>query len=249
MNEGFLLRKLPAAATIAVWMIDLDRPLIPEADLGRILSIEELNRAERFHYPLDASRFRLCRAMLRLGLAGYLQKSPGKIALTTNRHGKPYLVEGRGLHFNVSHSGRLGAIAFTTAGEVGIDVEAMQRDVEALDIASAHFTAAEAARIAEAPTPLEQARIFLRLWTRKEAVLKAVGYGLPGGLDGFDVSDGPCDQIQLGGAADGGDERCWRIQDLELTGGFAGAVAAPAGDWSVVQLPVRYEDAVSGSTG
>ncbi len=107
MNEGFLLRKPPAAATIAVWMIDLDRPLIPEADLGRILSIEELNRAERFHYPLDASRFRLCRAMLRLGLAGYLQKSPGKIALTTNPHGKPYLVEGRGLHFNVSHSGRL----------------------------------------------------------------------------------------------------------------------------------------------
>jgi 4'-phosphopantetheinyl transferase len=88
--------------------------------------------------------------MLRLGLAGYLKTTPQKIVLVTNPHGKPCIAEGPALHFNVSHSGGLGAIAFTTIGEVGIDVEAIQRDVEALEIATANFTRNEAAMVAAA---------------------------------------------------------------------------------------------------
>ena len=249
MNEGFPLRKLPPAAVIEVWTIDLDRPLSPGANLDDILSIEERNRADRYLFPRDASRFRLCRAMLRLGLAGYLGMAPNGIALTTNGHGKPRVAECSALNFNVSHSGGLGVIAFTTAGEVGIDVEAIRCHVEALEIASAHFTRREAAMIAASPTAQEQASVFLRLWTRKEAVLKAVGCGLLGGLDGVDVSQGPLNPVTLRGAADESAESCWRVQDLELIEGFAGAVAAPAGNWSVVQRPVRWEDAVRGSVG
>jgi 4'-phosphopantetheinyl transferase len=248
MNEGFSQCKLPAAATIEVWSIDLDRPLNPEANLNSILSIEERNRAERYLYSKDASRFRLCRAMLRLGVAWYLETTPQKIALATNRHGKPCIAECPALNFNVSHSGGLGVIAFTTAGEVGIDVEAIRCDVGAVEIASAHFTRIEAASIAAA-TPQEQASAFLRLWTRKEAVLKAAGCGLLGGLDGLDVSQGPLDQVRLCSAAGDRAESFWRIQDLEQIEGFAGAVAAPTGNWSVVQRPVRYEDAIHGSLG
>ena len=244
MNEGFPIRKLPPAAVIDVWTIDLDRPLSPGANLDGILSIEERNRADRYLFPRDASRFRLCRAMLRLGLAGYLERAPEKIALTANSHGKPCVAERSALHFNVSHSGSLGLIAFTAVGEVGIDVEAMRCDVGALEIASAHFTKTEAALIAAAPTPEEQASAFLRLWTRKEAVLKAAGFGLLGGLDGVDVSGGPLNLVRLGDATDDSAESCWRVQDLELLDGFAGAVAAPAGNWSVVERPVRYEDAI-----
>jgi 4'-phosphopantetheinyl transferase len=249
MNEGFPLRKLLPAAVIDVWTIDLDRPLSPGANLDGILSIEERNRADRYLFPRDASRFRLCRAMLRLGLAGYLERAPQKIALTTNGHGKPCVAERSALHFNVSHSGGLGLIAFTTAGEVGVDVEAMRCDVGALEIASAHFTKTEAALIAAAPTPEEQASVFLHLWTRKEAVLKAAGFGLLGGLDGVDVSGGPLNLVRLGDATDDSGESCWRVQDLELIDGFAGAVAAPAGNWSVVERPVRYEDAIRGFVG
>jgi len=247
MTEGFPLQKMPSAATIEVWTIDLDRPLNPTANLDDILSIEEQSRAERYLSSKDASRFRLCRAMLRLGLAGYLDKAPQQIALTTNRHGKPYIAECSPLHFNVSHSGGLGAIAFTTAGEVGIDVEAIKRDVEALEIATANFTRNEAELVAAAGSPQEQAGIFLRLWTRKEAVLKAAGCGLLGGLDRFDVSRGPLDRVMLCGAPGGGAaESSWRIQDLEPIDGFAGAVAAAAGSWSVTQRMVRFEDATLG---
>lgn len=244
MNEGFSLRKLPAPGTIEVWMIDLDSPLNPGANFDEILSAEEQNRADRFLFSRDAFRFRLCRAMLRLGLAGYLEKAPQKIALATNRHGKPCIAECSTLHFNVSHSGGLGAIAFTTAGEVGIDVEAIQRDVEAVEIATANFSRDEAAMVAAAGSPQAQARIFLRLWTRKEAVLKAAGSGLLGGLEGFDVSRGPLDQVRLCYTAGDSAESCWRIQDLDPIDGFAGAVAAPAGDWSIHQYSVGCEEAI-----
>ena len=150
--------------------------------------------------------------MLRLGLAMYLEKAPQKIALATNRHGKPCVAECSALHFNVSHSGGLGAIAFTTEGEVGIDVEAIRCDVGALEIASAHFTRNEAAMVAAAATAQEQASAFLRLWTRKEAVLKAAGCGLLGGLEGVDVSHEPLDQVKLCGATGDGTESYWRIQ-------------------------------------
>jgi len=249
MNEGFPQCKLPAAATIEVWTLDLDRPLTEEANLDGILSIEERNRAESYIYSKDASRFRVCRAMLRLGLAWYLETTPQKIALATNRHGKPCIPECSTLNFNVSHSGGLAVIAFTTVGEVGIDVEAIRCDVDAEEIASAHFTRTEAAEIEAAATPLEQANTFLRLWTRKEAVLKATGCGLLGGMDGVDVSQEPLDQVRFCSAAEDIPESFWRVQDLERIEGFAGAVAAPTGNWSVLQRPVRYEDVIHGSLG
>ena len=79
--------------------------------------------------------------------------------------------------------------------------------------------------------------------------MKAAGFGLLGGLDGVDVSGGPLNPVRLGDATDDSAESCWRVQDLELLDGFAGAVAAPAGNWSVVERPVRYEDAIHGFVG
>jgi 4'-phosphopantetheinyl transferase len=245
MNEGTPPHKLPPEATIEIWTIDLDSPLHPRADLDRILSVEERTRAERYLYPRDAFRFRHCRAMLRFGLASYLGESPRKIALTTNGYGKPRLANHSAPHFNVTHSGGLGLIAFTAMGEVGIDVEAMQRAVEALDIASASFTRNEAAVIAAARTPQEQIALFLRLWARKEAVLKAAGCGIARGLDTVDVLQPRVHLERLSDAPDEVTRFCWRVQDLEQIDGFVGAVAAPSGDWSIQQRPMSYEDAIT----
>jgi 4'-phosphopantetheinyl transferase len=243
MDDDFPLAKLPRETVIDVWLIELDRPLNLEVDLDSILSAEERDRAERFVFARDALRFRLCRALLRLGLAWYLQKSPRKIALTTGRRGKPCLAERSELYFNVTHSDGLGLIAFTTVGEVGIDIEAVRRHVEVLDIASTNFTRKETAIIVAARTQQEQARIFLKFWTRKEAVLKAAGCGILPGLDTVDVSQPSAGLVRLSGMSDEITDSCWLVQDLDQIDGFAGAVAAPPGDWTIRQWPIRYEDA------
>jgi len=242
MSDVFPPRKLPSETSIDVWVIELGRPLEPGINIDSILSVDERHRAERYVFAKDAIRFRLCRAMLRLGLAWYLEKTPQEVILTADPRGKPCLAESSALHFNVTHCNGLGLIAFTTLGEVGIDVEDAHRDVEALDVASANFTSNEAAMIAAAETLQEQTSIFLRLWTRKEAVLKASGYGIQGGLGTFDVSQQPPILVKLSRAPDENSETCWLVRDLELANEFTGAVAAPAGDWSILQLPVCSED-------
>lgn len=180
--------------------------------------------------------------MLRLGLAWYLRRTPQEVRLITNENGKPRLTELSALCFNVAHSEGLGLIAFTTVGEVGIDAESAQRDIEALDIASAHFTRNEAAIIASAETPQVQANTFLHFWTRKEAVLKAAGVGIVGGLDTFDVSEQHENFVKLGGVSVEIADSCWLVRDMELIDGFVGAIAAPAGDWSIRQWTICIED-------
>jgi len=140
MDEAFPLPELPPEMTIDMWSIELDRPLDLAVNLDQFLSEEACARAEQFVFARDAFRFQLCRAMLRMGLAWYLQKTPREIALTTRQRDKPCLVERSGLFFNVTHAGGLALIAFTTVGEVGIDIEPAHRKLEALDVAFANFT-------------------------------------------------------------------------------------------------------------
>ncbi len=244
MNSDFPERKLPAQKTIHAWIIPLDLPLPPGVKLDKILSAEEMRRAGDYVFAKDAMRFRLCRAMLRLGLAWYLRRPQGTIDLAIDGNGKPRLVEPSGLYFNVTHCEDLGVIAYTTVGEVGIDVEAVHRQVEALEIAAAHFTGSEAVMIAAAKTQREQTDLFLRLWTRKEAVLKAAGRGVARGLDTVDVSRSQTSEVRLSGAPGEMADTRWVVRDLELMEGYLGAVAAPVGDWSVLEWPVRIEDMV-----
>jgi 4'-phosphopantetheinyl transferase len=244
MNQALPLFGLPPKTIIDVWRIELDQPLDIAASLGEILSAEERERADRFVFARDAARFRLCRAMLRLGLAWYLKRAPREIGLTAGWRGKPRLAEPAGLYFNVSHCQGLALIAFTTAGEVGVDLEAAGRDLEAVEIASSNFTGKEAAMIASAPTSEEQLRLFLRFWTRKEAVLKADGCGILDGLDSVDVSQQTENLVRLPGGGMDSTERCWLVRDLEGIDGFAGAVAARPGDWSIREWTVRCEHAV-----
>lgn len=246
MSECFPPAGLPAGDTIHVWWIDLDNQSLDSLShtdgAVAFLSPQELEHAARFHFERDASRYRLCRAMLRLGLGWYLGQNPREVALRTGKFGKPHLASDAGLFFNVAHSAGLGAIAFSTQGEVGIDVEMADRSVEVMDIASAYFTARETASIAAAEGPAQLAA-FLRIWTRKEAVLKAVGCGIPNGLNRVDVTG---ERVNFDGEAVtpgeyGGSD--WLVRDLPAMAGFAGAIAAAPGNWAIESWRIGWEDA------
>jgi 4'-phosphopantetheinyl transferase len=232
--------KLEAHA-IHLWWIDLDREvgsgLRPEA----LLSVDERERAARFIFARDASRFRMGRAMLRLGVGWYLECNPREIVFHTGPFGKPFLPGNPGLTFNVAHSEGVGVIAFTGQGEIGVDVEAMHRAIEAMDIASAYFTPREAESIASVAMGDERDRAFLRLWTRKEAVLKATGYGLGLGLDGVDVT---ADLVELQGGAGNMGMSHWQVRDIAAKEGFAAAIATPPGERPVLQWDVEWQGVV-----
>lgn len=103
--------------------------------------------------------------------------------LQTNRYGKPYLENGP--FFNVTHSGRLIALAVAEI-EIGIDVELIQ-EYDYLSLIEEFASEKEKTRILYSRNPLKE---FLNCWTQKEACIKQIGKGLSIPLKSFEISDG-----------------------------------------------------------
>lgn len=97
--------------------------------------------------------------------------------------GKPVFVENKDVHFNLSHSGDYVALAYGDA-PLGVDIERVAR--ADLKIAKRFFAKEEYEHLAEREEE-EQADLFARIWTAKEAVVKASGKGLSIPLERFSV--------------------------------------------------------------
>ena len=201
-----------------------------------LLADEENARADRLLLPRVRERFIFARAILRRLLAGYLHVDPAKLVFRYTAQGKPYLGDGAALCFNLSHSKDVAVIAIARRREIGIDIEATTRDVEFEGVARKVFSPNENARLARVTPELRRAAFF-RIWTRKEAYVKARGEGLNYSLRSFSVSDLPGDDDALLA-----DERqplahlAWRLAEIAAPAGFSAALAAPGRDWSVVRF-------------
>lgn len=137
------------------------------------------------------------RAQLRRILAEAVGARAQAIEFGSTPHGKPEarIPGGPALPaFNVSHAAGLWAIALAEPGrQVGLDVEVADPGLagEVLAIARSQFAPAEYHQLLALPEAARQA-CFLRQWTLKEAMLKALGGGLSLAPDGLDVSGSAC---------------------------------------------------------
>ncbi|GAA4553201.1 4'-phosphopantetheinyl transferase family protein [Pseudonocardia xishanensis] len=150
------------------------RPVSPTEAPGLVglLDAHEQERLHRFRRSADQARYLAAHALARLVLASRLGGDPA--ALTIDRtcrcgkpHGKPTVP---GVEFSLTHSGDRVGVAVSAAGPVGLDVEE-HRDLGDLDGLAGHALSPTEHRPADGPA-------FLRVWTRKEALLKATGEGL-----------------------------------------------------------------------
>ena len=169
---------------VHLWRLDLatvDRIRLMQA-AHLILNAEESIRAERFLVLSAREEYVAGRSLLRRLLGAAVGKTPGSVVLGSGSHGKPYLLEGSGLEFNVSHSKGVILIAVSRAGAVGVDVEfvdpSMLAGGELLEIADGALLPQEAFQIQQASSEREKLLTFYRFWTRKEAVAKADGRGI-----------------------------------------------------------------------
>lgn len=171
---------------------------IHRIDLARLdaypscLSDDERARAARFHLAPDRARFVACRIALRNILAKALGVQPAGVQFAFGAHGKPEIARDHNQgdwRFNLSHSGDIALVAVTQGRPIGIDVEVlrplprqMMEILPSLSLAEQY-----ALQLVGAPA---RATAFLRCWTRKEAVIKAIGAGLTMDLASFTVSIG-----------------------------------------------------------
>ena len=120
------------------------------------------------------------RSGLRAFASLYASIAPSEVKIEITKSGKPFFENIADLHFNISHSGSEVAIAFST-NPVGFDMEVLDRKRDCLAIAERFFTAEESREVKMAGDSAN--KLFARLWTAKEAMLKLSGEGLVGGLD------------------------------------------------------------------
>ncbi len=123
-------------------------------------------------------------------LSAYAGKSAAELRLVESEHGRPELAEPAEFSFNWSHCGDLAVAAVARGVVPGIDLERLRERPRALEIAQRYFTPDEAAGLA-ALEGSERSAAFLRLWTAKEAVLKALGRGIAFGLHRLDFGTDP----------------------------------------------------------
>ena len=144
-----------------------------------LLDEDERARWKRFAVEGARRRFALCRAALRVNLCERLGCSNQELSFSYQEHGKPFaMVDGEpsNASFNVSHSGGHGLIGFAKQDGLGVDLEvrAPLRDFDG--IGSRVYTQRER-RALSAATGSEKADLFYRLWSLKEALIKALGTG------------------------------------------------------------------------
>jgi len=155
--------------------------------LRALLSPDEIERAMRFHFPLHRQRFIITRGLLRKTLSQYLDTAPDQIRFIYGPHGKPYLENNSlDLQFNVSHSADLAVFALTAHLEIGVDIEKMEPDFNE-GVAKRFFSPTEYAQLMALSSD-EKMKGFYQIWSKKEAIIKALGQGVFLSLTDFSVS-------------------------------------------------------------
>lgn len=201
------------------------------------LSETEQLRAKRFVRPPDRLHFIASQYALRQILSRYLECDLTAIEYTYGTYKKPYLAHNRSLQFNLSHSGGMALVAVTLDAEVGVDIEPTNRAVDHLGLASQCF-ASDEIKIMKALSEGELAQAFFKIWTCKEAYVKAKGTGLHEDLQAFVI-----------GYHSSGEQNClltidhkkqsaeaWTINSFYVDDVYVGAVAIERRDITVQYL-------------
>jgi 4'-phosphopantetheinyl transferase len=215
-------------ADVAVWRVPLDPARAPDAGALAELSPDERARAELFATDALRNRWLGAHVAMRRILARALDVAPAAIAYARAEAGKPFLATpaGSGVEFNFSDSGDLALVAVSRCGPIGVDVERCRPERDLMTLAESFFAAEERASLAELPAS-QQAAAFYRIWSRKEAFIKAIGQGLRFGLERFAVSVEAESPRLLRVDGDPRAEGSWQLQDVPVADGYAGALVAP----------------------
>ncbi|TXS40928.1 4'-phosphopantetheinyl transferase superfamily protein [Streptomyces sp. uw30] len=238
-----------AGAEVEVWRIPLSAEPEPEgrpSALEDLLDDHERSRARMGKVPGMRRRFVRAHAAARIILGARLGRAPGAVRFTRGRWGKPSVEDAAGTHFSLSHSGDLALLALAPR-PVGVDLELARADLDFTRLARRFFPEAERDSVVRGGRDT-----FVRLWTRKEACVKAAGGRLTQGMGVPVAHTAPQAVVRDPAGALAGP---WRVADLALPDGYAGAVALlGGGPFSVssrmwYDMPPEESDAMSATRG
>jgi phosphopantetheinyl transferase len=156
------------------------------SDLRSYITPEEDLRAGKFLFDSDRETYISSHSVLRLILAKELNTNPSEISVISGKNGKPGLA-GNPAFFNLSHTREAFAIVISRDNYVGIDLEMINSGMDIYSIIKTFFSTREGEFILHSEH--DAINRFFLLWTRKEALLKAIGTGIINELPMIEVSE------------------------------------------------------------
>ena len=222
VGSGLPVRAIPDHE-VHIWILSLDDSQSTES-LRESLSPDELNRASRFRFDKHRNQYVLTRGTLRSLLAGYLGIPAEEISFQYSKYDKPCLAQAQDFDFNVSHTEGMAIFGFTRGHRIGVDIEHLRSDFRADEIAERFFSLAEREALRKIPDA-QRHEPFFRIWTRKEAYIKALGEGLSHPLHQFDVSLDSTVAALLATRPDPSEAQRWQLENLAIAPQFVAAAA------------------------
>ena len=215
---------------LEIWIVALPRnPSIVDT-LAESLSQDELARGQRFLRASDGAAFRAQRGALRHILGSYTGQAPAQLAFVADTSGKPSLLgpHSATLQFNISHSADRLMIGLARRAAIGVDIEAVRFDIDAITLSSRVLAPGERSHLNRATCPVVRTARFFEFWTQKEAVVKALGTGLAWPLDAFNVMAAIENDRGAWVAVPGASPERLFVRGIAVEDGFAAAVASSA---------------------
>jgi 4'-phosphopantetheinyl transferase len=216
------------APDLHIWCASLSASRDELSRFSSLLSADEKARAEKFYFERDSNRYIVGRGILRLLLGSYLKMEASRIEFTYGPHGKPAvetIFQNKVLQFNLSHSNDQAVYIFGWDTIVGIDIEHIRPMQDADDFAEQFYSPRERALI-NSLSGDEKWAAFFKIWTCKEAFLKANGSGLTISLDQIEIHPQADGSAKITFAGEGaGQATDWRIETFEPVTDYQGAIA------------------------
>lgn len=222
---------------IHVWWARLDVPRAVAIGLEKSLSPEEIKTASRKYFERDKRDFIAAHGILRELLGHYTNTLPEAIRFEKGKNGKPFLnrhSHGMNIRFNMTHSGEYAMYSFCPGRETGIDIEQVKREITYAQIAERFYSQKEIELLTSVPEQ-ERVSLFFKIWTRKEAFIKATGDGVSFPLDKMevvDIKEGAFAPVRV--LCDHYSDKQWFYRDISPSEGYVGALVASADTFKVI---------------
>jgi 4'-phosphopantetheinyl transferase len=210
---------------VHIWQADFETLSVYSEDISKTLSPDELERAKKYKFTKDLEHFILRRYFLRLILSKYCDCQPHELIFRYNSCKKPFIgmPEFKEIKFNLSYSHNLMLVGLCKHDEIGIDIEKTDEIHELENIANESFSPPE---LKYYNSKLNKTDTFFKIWTRKEAFIKAKGKGMYLPLKSFCVDiDSSCSYEHLVIFDHPFESEQWRTAGLN---NFAGYIASMA---------------------
>ncbi len=164
---------------VHIWTAILDQPEAIIDGYYSILPDNEQKMVDKYRTGMIRKRQIISKGLVRLLISRYMNLNPNEIKFYYNEFGKPFVSpdsDRDNIFFNLSHSDNIAVFIFSKKRKIGIDVEKIKELADMEGIVRLCFSESEKKWFNELPSTKKE-EMFYKIWTSKEAYMKAIGKG------------------------------------------------------------------------